>query len=52
MDYDATIMFTAIGDISGNILWNTIRDDSKVQVPLPEIKKTLARESKDWIQSL
>ena len=49
MDYDATIMFTAIGDTSGNILWNTIRDDSKVQIPLPEIKKTLVRESKDWI---
>ena len=39
MDYDSTIMFTAISDTSGNILWNTIRDDSKVQVPLPEIKK-------------
>ena len=49
MDYDSTIMFTAIGDTSGNILWNTIRDDSKVQVPLPEIKKTLVRESNDWI---
>ena len=50
MDYDAAIMFTAISDTSGNILWNTIRDDSKVQVPLSEIKKTLVRESSDWIQ--
>ena len=41
MDYDSAIMFTAISDTSGNILWNTIRDDSKVQVPLPEIKKLL-----------
>ena len=49
MDYDSAIMFTAIGDTSGNILWNTIRDDSKVQVPLPEIKKTLVHESVDWI---
>ena len=49
MDYDASILFTAIGDTSGNILWNTIRDDSKVKVPLPEIKKTLVRESVDWI---
>ena len=43
-------MFTAISDTSGNILWNTIRDDSKVQVPLPEIKKTLVHESTDWIE--
>ena len=50
MDYDAAIMFTAISDTSGHILWNTIRDDSKVQVPLSEIKKTLVRESSDWIQ--
>ena len=39
MDYDSTIMFTAISDTSGNILWNTLRDDAKVTVPLSEIKK-------------
>ena len=50
MDYDVTILFTAIGDTSGNILWNTTRDDSKVKVPLSEIKKTLLRESVDWIE--
>lgn len=50
MDYDVTILFTAIGDTSGNILWNTTRDDSKVKVPLSEIKKTLLRESADWIE--
>ena len=49
MDYDSTIMFTAISDTSGNILWNTLRDDAKVTVPLSEIKKTLVRESDDWI---
>ena len=49
MDYDAKIMFTAISDTSGNILWNTVRDESKVKIPLPEIKKTLVRESSDWI---
>ena len=49
MVYDATIMFTAISDTSGNILWNTLRDDAKVTVPLSEIKKTLVRESDDWI---
>ena len=49
MAYDATIMFTAISDTSGNILWNTLRDDAKVTVPLSEIKKTLVRESDDWI---
>jgi hypothetical protein len=43
-------LFTAIGDTSGNILWNTTRDDSKVKVPLSEIKKTLVRESVDWIE--
>ncbi|KRO29209.1 MAG: hypothetical protein ABR53_03015 [Nitrosopumilus sp. BACL13 MAG-121220-bin23] len=50
MDYDVTILFTAIGDTSGNILWNTTRNDSKVKVPLSEIKKTLLRESADWIE--
>ena len=42
MDYEPTILLTAISDTTGNILWNTIRDDS-------EIKKTLVRESSDWI---
>ena len=50
MYYDVTILFTAIGDTSGNILWNTTRDDSKVKVPLSEIKKTLLRDSVDWIE--
>jgi hypothetical protein len=49
MDYEPTILLTAISDTSGNILWNTVRDDSKIQVPLPEIKKALLRESGDWI---
>ena len=41
MDYEETVILTAISDTSGNILWNTIRDDSKVKIPLAEIKKTL-----------
>ena len=49
MDYEPTILLTAISDTSGNILWNTIRDESKVKIPLSEIKKTLVRESSDWI---
>ena len=49
MDYEPTILLTAISDTSGNILWNTVRDESKVKIPLPEIKKTLVRESSDWI---
>ena len=49
MDYEPTVLLTAISDTSGNILWNTIRDESKVQIPLPEIKKSLVRESNDWI---
>ena len=49
MDYEPTILLTAISDTSGNILWNTVRDDSKIQIPLPEIKKVLLRESSDWI---
>ena len=49
MDYEPTILLTAISDTTGNILWNTIRDDSEIKIPLPEIKKTLVRESSDWI---
>ena len=49
MDYEPTILLTAISDTSGNILWNTVRDESKVEIPLSEIKKSLVRESSDWI---
>ena len=49
MDYEPTIILTAISDTSGNIIWNTVRDDSEIKIPLPEIKKTLVRESSDWI---
>ena len=49
MDYEPTVLLTAISDTSGNILWNTVRDESKVKIPLSEIKKTLVRESSDWI---
>ena len=49
MDYEPTIILTAISDTKGNILWNTIRDDSEIKIPLEEIKKTLVRESSDWI---
>ena len=49
MDYEPTVLLTAISDTSGNILWNTIRDESKVKIPLSEIKKSLVRESNDWI---
>jgi hypothetical protein len=49
MDYEPTVLLTAISDTSGNILWNTIRDESKIEVPLSEIKKSLVRESNDWI---
>lgn len=49
MDYEPTVLISAISDTNGNILWNTIRDDSEIQIPLEEIKKTLVRESSDWI---
>ena len=49
MDYETTVILCAISDTKGNILWNTIRDDSEIQIPLEEIKKTLVRESSDWI---
>ena len=49
MDYEPTVILTAISDTKGNILWNTIRDDTKIQIPLEEIKKSLVRESSDWI---
>ena len=49
MDYESSVLLTAISDTKGNILWNTIRDDSEIKIPLTEIKKTLVRESSDWI---
>ena len=49
MDYETTVILCAISDTKGNILWNTIRDDSEIKIPLEEIKKTLVRESSDWI---
>ena len=49
MDYEPTVLISAISDTKGNILWNTIRDDSEIKIPLEEIKKTLIRESSDWI---
>jgi len=49
MDYEPTVLLTAISNTKGNILWNTVRDDSEIKIPLDEIKKTLARESSDWI---
>jgi hypothetical protein len=49
MDYEPTVLISAISDTKGNILWNTIRDDSEIKIPLEEIKKTLVRESSDWI---
>jgi len=49
MDYESTVLLSAISDTKGNILWNAIRDDSEIQIPLEEIKKTLVRESSDWI---
>ena len=49
MDYEPTVLISAISDTKGNILWNTIRDDSEIKIPLEEIKKTLVRESSDWV---
>ena len=49
MDYEPTVILSAISDTKGNILWNTIRDDSEIQIPLEEIKKTRVRESTDWM---
>ena len=49
MDYEPTVLISAISDTKGNILWNTIRDNSEIKIPLEEIKKTLVRESSDWI---
>ena len=37
MDYEPTVILTAISDTKGNILWNTIRDDSEIKIPLEEI---------------
>lgn len=50
MDFNKTIRFAAISNTSGGILWSSLRNDSKIKVPLSETKKTLKREANDWIQ--
>ena len=49
MDFDNSIRFAAISNTSGEILWHSKRDDTKLMVPLSETKKTLQREGSDWI---
>ena len=44
MDFDNSIRFAAISNTSGEILWHSKRDDTKIMVPLSETKKTLQRE--------
>ena len=49
MDFDNSIRFAAISNTSGEILWHSKRDGTKIMVPLSETKKTLQREGSDWI---
>ena len=49
MDFDSSIRFAAISNTSGEILWNSKRDDAERMIPLSETKKTLKREGSDWI---
>ena len=49
MDFDNSIRFAAISNTSGEILWHSKRDDTKIMVPLSETKKTLQREGSDWV---
>ncbi|WP_316505473.1 hypothetical protein [Nitrosopumilus sp.] len=49
MDFDNSIRFAAISSTSGEILWHSKRDDTKIMVPLSETKKTLQREGSDWV---
>ncbi len=50
MDFNKSIRFAAISNTSGDILWNSLRDDTQIQIPLSETKKTLQREAVDWIE--
>ena len=49
MDFDNSIRFAVISNTSGDILWNSKRDDAKMLIPLSETKKTLRREASDWV---
>ena len=49
MDFDSAVGFAAISNTAGEILWHSKRDDTKIKIPLSEIKKTLLREASDWI---
>ena len=43
MDYDESIRLAVISNTSGDILWNSKRSDTKLQVPIAETKKALKR---------
>ena len=49
MDFDNTIRFAAISNTSGDILWHSKKNDTKIKIPLSETKRTLKREAVDWI---
>lgn len=50
MDFSESISFAAISNTSGDIEWNSKRNDAKVNIPLPEIKKSLKTEAADWVE--
>ena len=50
MDFNNSIKFAAISDKDGNILWHSKRNDTKILVPVSETKRSLKRESSDWIE--
>lgn len=49
MDYDESIRLAIISNTSGDILWNSKRSTTNLQVPIAETKKALKRESEDWV---
>lgn len=49
MDFNESIAFAAISNTSGEILWNSKRNNEKIKIPLSEIKKTLKHESQEWV---
>jgi Tat protein secretion system quality control protein TatD with DNase activity len=48
MDFNGDIIFAAVCDKNGDILWNTKRTNVKNLVPLSDTKKTLQRALNAW----
>jgi len=50
MDFNTSIRLAVISNTSGDILWNSKRKEVALKIPLSETKKSLKRESSDWVE--